>query len=554
MAFELIYEDLTQTVALRLGPGEKVTRPQIDARLHALGFDGFFIHEEALKKLLNSNSVEPVVIAERRNAEMRVTVSDDQMSAKLMIVGPYGGRVASVESALLSLRKANVTYGVDEKAVAALVASAEKLPAGTMEEAVVAHGLQAVDGVDAQFEPQVPTAKDRILRPKVREDGSTDYHDLGDIPTVHQGDVLMRRIPATTGELGRNVIGQVLVPKPGKNIAFDKTSGTVISPGNPDLLVSDRSGAPNSTAHGMVVEDLFRVEKVDVSTGHLNFEGSALVKSDVAMNMKVSCQGSVTIGGFVDSALLTAKGDIIIGKGISGGMSAKGGEMRAKAHADGTVLTSFAQFAELHGGVGVVAEKLLMHCHVRSGGWVRMGGLGGGSSKLIGGEVHAVHYVKTDILGAPNDIHTLVHVSGDFSEITHSLKNCSQEIQSKQNVLRELEKVLEKHRNKMAGPAQPALEQRIVATLNTTEADVRALNRLHDELEKRFQEAADRTRVIVTKRAYPGVEIRISDKVLKLNSECGAGSFVFTLTGIQFRSGDIQIPVDAHKPPVVSPG
>ncbi|MFY0104153.1 flagellar assembly protein A, partial [Acinetobacter baumannii] len=89
---------------------------------------------------------EPVtqVIAERRDGEFSLDVSDDLMTASLTLVPPYGGRAKSVE-VVNAVRAAGITYGILHEQLRGA------LSAGFCNKLVVAQGLMPTPAEPARF-------------------------------------------------------------------------------------------------------------------------------------------------------------------------------------------------------------------------------------------------------------------------------------------------------------------------------------------------------------------------------------------------------------------
>ena len=147
-------------------------------------------------------------IAQRRDAEYRVYVSADRLVAQLQVTPSYGGTPISEETARHELAKARVVFGFDEAAFQSALTN--KLG----EPVTVAKGVAPIPGRDTRFEPLVEVNRERV--PRANEDGRVNWRDLGDIPMVSPGDVLMRRHPPEQGKSGRDVFDNILQAPDGK--------------------------------------------------------------------------------------------------------------------------------------------------------------------------------------------------------------------------------------------------------------------------------------------------------------------------------------------------
>ncbi|WP_157618746.1 FapA family protein, partial [Vibrio sp. HI00D65] len=89
------------------------------------------------------------------------------------------------------------------------------------------------------------------------------------------------------------------------------------------------------------------VSNVDVSTGHVKFKGNVLVSGNIEPGMVVKATGSITVGGFIESAEVQAQGDIKVAKGIIGHTTKEGEPKSCKVFSKGSITASYAQNAEL---------------------------------------------------------------------------------------------------------------------------------------------------------------------------------------------------------------
>ncbi len=94
----------------------------------------------------------------------------------------------------------------------------------------VARGQVPNQGRDTQFVPLVEDVSKRVLRPQQKAgENKLDVRNLGETITVGENDPVMRRLPATKGEMGYTVQGKPIPPKPGKESALVAGKGTNIS-------------------------------------------------------------------------------------------------------------------------------------------------------------------------------------------------------------------------------------------------------------------------------------------------------------------------------------
>jgi hypothetical protein len=101
---------------------------------------------------------------------------------------------------------------------------------------------------------------DRSPRPDSR--GHIDNREHGDIAVVQAGVVLMRRIPAVSGQDGITVRGRILSARKGLDTAFSrKIKGAEISQDDPEQLVAAVAGQPVLSRDGVDVESVLRLRE-----------------------------------------------------------------------------------------------------------------------------------------------------------------------------------------------------------------------------------------------------------------------------------------------------
>ena len=279
------------------------------------GYGAFFIFPGAVESFAArvARADGPIImdIGERRNGSLKVSVANDRMAASVAVSPAYGGRKMDRIDVLEALAGAGVVFGllddVIDRAVARCSEAFER----------VAVGQHAERGKDTQFLSLVPEMTGG--RPKVNEHGYVDYRELDLFVTVPPGVPLMRRVPATTGADGMNVLGEVITAVPGRDHPFaPRFSGAEIDPADPNVLCSAIGGQPVLIARGVTVNPTLTLKNVDFSTGNVKFEGSVRVLEDVAVGMKIKATGDVIVGGMVDAAEIEAGGDVTVARGVIG--------------------------------------------------------------------------------------------------------------------------------------------------------------------------------------------------------------------------------------------
>ena len=370
-------------------------RDDLDAAaLHAWlereGYGDCLVHHEALERAAREakTTLEPfsVPVAERCNATVVVHVATDAMSASLDITPSQGGVPATADDVHHGLALAGVVAGIDDAALAQAVAS------GVCKAVVVARGVLARDGHDAEFDELISAAPNRT--PTVDENGLIDYREHGDVVMVHAGALLMRRRPATPGEPGFTVRGDTLVSKSGLDEPFAaQLVGAKVSNEDPNLLLASQTGHPVRVPGGVMVEPILRLAEVNMTTGNIHYDGTVQVDGEIGQGMQVRATGDIIVGGMVDGGVLQAGGDIT----VTGGVIA-----RAKLRATGAISARFAEAAQLYAGTSINIGDTALECELQSLSQIVVGSSAPQRGRLIGGRATAMMLIQAPLLGSPS--------------------------------------------------------------------------------------------------------------------------------------------------------
>ncbi|MGL5360498.1 MAG: DUF342 domain-containing protein, partial [Shewanella sp.] len=317
---------------------------------------------------------------------MRLTISQDNMQASLSLTAPWGGKAIDLPQILVHLKQHKVCMGLSKLNIERLLAQQHTLKGGERCQGDIAQGKSPCHGTNARLERKVVLARERLLQPQAREDGSVDMRNLGALIVVKPKDLLMVKHPATAGSPGYNVKGEVLKQKPGKDLLLQPGSGTMLDPKDPNRLIATVAGQPVEIRSGMKVDDVLQLKDVDISTGHISFKGSILISGDVHEGMMVKSGGDITVMGFVDSATLEAQGDITVSKGIIG-RQLNANDYSTRIEAQGQISAQFVQYSQLEAKGDILVTKQLLHSRVLTAGSLNVSDASGQRGDLVGGSI-----------------------------------------------------------------------------------------------------------------------------------------------------------------------
>ncbi len=477
-------------------------------------------------------------ILERRDATFAIEIASDSMSASAEITTALGGKHLNAKEILDLAQAANVCKGFSKDQLVKLAERAAKEPAGSIVKGEIAHGKLPIDGKNAYIKHLVASAQDRILRPKERDDGSVDMRDLGDIICVKVGDPLAKKVPHTEGILGYTVTGEILQPAPGEDIEMCVGEGTALSEKNNSILISTLVGLPRIIENGMEVDSVYRLKSVDISTGHVKFEGSVIIDGNVGEGMKVAATGDISIGGFVESATLDAGRDITIGNGIIGKkqdiavVDIAKASMSVNIKAGGKVYAKYSQYANIICD-SLRIEKQMMHNIVKVDKTLWVGNQDKANGKLIAGHVSAGESVSAGIVGATAGSFTVITFSDKMNDYLQRIEEIDVSIKSETDQSNELRSAAIKLKSLPKEKSKPEILTKVVANYKYHIEKMADLAFEKESLDEVLQDYINNVYVEANERVYHGVQVIIGEFQEKSRREYGPSRFSYKARKVQ---------------------
>ncbi len=505
----------------------ELTKEIVRQRLEVLKLDHLFIADHLLfdfiRRYKNAKEGFEAEIGEARDATCDIRLPKDKMEATLMLTPCFGGKPLTLEDIKQLLTEKGIVYGVvsDEEIE-------KMLAAGSAINFVVAKGLPTIPGTDTQFQNLMPEIKER--KPHIDLQGTVDYRELGEIVTVHKGDVVMRRIPPVEGKKGYNVMGDLIMPYKGKDIPFSPDKkGVYVDPNDSNQLLSETTGMPVAVPQGIIVQPIFTVRQVDFKSGNVHFDGAVIVKGDVMEGMKVYAledviiEGSV-IDGIVESggnisvkgsvigtSQLNANGEITVKSGVQGYKLTSDYESEnpfCKIVARGSVMLNFVEHFSVESSMDIIIEKYALSSKLLAESKISVGKIKSKKAAIIGGTAWAMMGIKAGALGAESGIRTCVHaglnpyIQQRIDELKKQLEPNLQEQDNVKKILNFIEEHPEKNKD--------GVSTRLTHTLNKLIMDAQLYEaELHDLNENLtlINDAKITAEVIV----YAGVEVQLAN-------------------------------------------
>ena len=352
-------------------------------------------------------------------------VARDSLTATLLLQRSGPNTVPPLKQDLMDeLSKEKVTFGINEILLDDLCAN----PVYNRE-FTIAQGHPPVVGRDGALNYLVETH--RILRPKILEDDTADYRDLGFLQNVAVDQPLCEIRYAEKGKDGMDVHGKVLDGKYGRNPMNPSGTGTRFNADKTMLLAAVDGNV--DVKHGKInINEVLTVSGgVDFSTGSLEFPGDIIVYGDVLSGFVIKSGGSIVIRGIVEGAHLDAQSDIVISEGVNG-------MRRGTISAGGNVKCRHIQSCYVN-TVGNVYADTIMYCVIECSGNLE---LAGKRAVLIGGRNSITGRLYAKTIGTSSHVATVINMCSTGIEKSHLIARLGGQIKQLDDEIRKLMQIM----------------------------------------------------------------------------------------------------------------
>ena len=437
--------------------------------------------ESAINDLVNKfNRAIPcqIIIAHKTDATFKIIISPDKMKAYVDVKPAKGGAPVALENLIVELTEKEIDVNCIDHA-----GLNEVIVAQTPNKILAAAGKDPRAGQDTQFRVLVPEHNVEVLEED--EHGIIDYLAGKIYVTIAADTPMMKRTPPQDGKEGIDIFGQSILATSGKEIAFaTKMPGTYFAEDNPDLLMAEISGHPVFFNDGARVDKTLEFDNVDLTTGHVKFDGSVFVKGEVRPDMKIEVTGDVFIKGAVERALVTAGNNITVAGGILGDTPSGAPEQGLATfecflEAGGSIEAKFINLASVIAKNDIIVKEYAFNSLLMSETNITLG-QNGGKGKLVGGQTRAGHTVIAKVLGnqAYNATEILVGASALNFELLKKLKFVrDQRIDQARQLRVLLENIKAQNKQEKLGQLELNRAKKIHQTLLRLQTDLNEIDR-----------------------------------------------------------------------------
>ncbi|MCX4269051.1 MAG: FapA family protein [Lachnospiraceae bacterium] len=441
------------------------------------------------------------VIDNFERSDSIVYISDDKMTATLDLVKPQEGSSYTVKQLILLLNSNGVKQGINQQMLQQMIDNQLYYTATT-----VAQGKVPKDGQDGRYQFFFQVGKSST--PKVLPDGTVDYLNMDLFESVTVGQVVAEYIPATNGEYGYTVAGDLMTPKKGANLPPLRGSGFTVSE-DKKQYISILNGKVELKDDGKLeISNIYNITgNLDISIGNVRFDGDVYVSGNVSAGLSIMAKGNVVIDGTVESVNIRSGGDVILRKGMMGG-----GE--GKIEAEGSVTGRFFEAVTIK-AKGPIRGDYFLNCKITTEDILEVTGVKG---VILGGSVRALKLIKAQTLGNSAELPTIVEtgVTDQYMRRYNEIGQMLAKVDSEVSIL---------ERNAAMFETAAARARKVRVDDPTYLKIKQVLQMKYDERERLHQQRKEMSDAIAMKgnskvriigTVFPGVKVIIDSEILNV--------------------------------------
>ena len=365
------------------------------------------------------------------------------------------------------LRNHDITTTVDLEQIA--IFCTEAAQGRDPQQFILAKGREPIHGKDGWFELIVATGKEKSDLVE-DESGRVDFKSLQSFSNVEPGQHIGTSHPPTTGEPGSTISNEIIQPKEGKVNNVIAGSGVKFSDDGIQAITEQAGRVIFDNNVLSIVEEFVVHGNVDLSVGHISFNGFVDIKGDILDDFNISATKGINITGAVGDCQISSDGPVTIGA-----MSGRG---NGKIICNGTLQARYLNQVrvECRGDVNISHEA--RNSVIKATGSINIP-----KGMVTGGEIVALEGVEVKILGARSGAKTSV-TSGVYFPEADRLQHLRSQLKSLVDQIKKIGKTLNSLNKKPFTSQRKALREAI-------ELRIGILSQRHVNLEVERKEAAE---------------------------------------------------------------
>lgn len=437
-----------------------------------------------------------------------VTISPDQMEAVLTLFPPLPGALPlQVEDLSELLKQEGIRYGLNPAILQNCLEQSrkeQKIITGSL----IAKGSHPIPGVNAhlRFEVEIGSIPGKIMG-----NGRIDFHERKLFISVHKGQLIATKVPATSGTPGINVLGHPIPQQQGQDITVSTVDNAIYDETNGEIRAT-KPGVLSVVNTTIKVSSKLTISgDINFSTGNIEAHDAVDIGGSIMPGFQVNVHGDLKIGGGVRSATVISKGNVVIQEGVSGKQTI----MRVAGDVD----LPYVEQATITAGGTVIIRKQAYYSRIFAGGDIHCQE----ASTVLGGIIMAGGNLSLGQVGSDTAAPVLIAAGTDGKQYLR-YEALHQEILDKEE---ELEHCLQLHGH----DSQLPFHRVMTGELEEMNEELNQLNLATDKHADTPEEMAYMLRsrsITVHGLIFAGTKLRIGNVTKVLESTMSARRFTLS--------------------------
>ncbi len=457
------------------------------------GNNGFLVRYDSIIKFI------PVT----NNGACEITINEDKTRVTAKIFPATVGGIKLSENNVMQIIKRNgITVNLEMLEITGALDYVNKNNE-ILDDVIVAKSREPKLGIEGWTEYLFNN--ERKSGPVIKEDGTTDYHNMNLIESVVADQKVGIFHQMVEGVDGYDVFGKIIVPPKVKEGKPPKGQNIYYSEEEPTHILSKVDGHIALVRGEIIINNLYNIRgDVDFNTGSIVCKGSLNITGNVKNGFDLDMSQTITIGGYLNDSQLIAGGDVIIRGGFKGT-----GEGKIKS--GGNVAIRYIREQTVYSKGDISVEKEVVESKLFAKGDVKSI-----SNKLIivGGRLIAGGNVDVHTLGNEYGMETIIEAGYDY-EVIAAIKNNDEQRMKIKSDLNEYKVQIE---NNMGNGVVTKLAKALLIKSQMMKKEFEVLQTKRDVLKKSISNSS-KSKVIVSDKIYPGVRIVIDGFKFEVNEE-----------------------------------
>jgi uncharacterized protein (DUF342 family) len=373
-----------------------------------------------------------VMAGNKNDGNLSVIFSENDIEARADFNPPVGkGAPVTEDYVSTVLERLNIVYGILWETIREAIAACNR-NRKPVKDVLFARGDSPVTEVAEYFEINPHLNREPEPKP-AGKNARIDYRAYSPFVIVKKDQALARLQPRINGRDGKNIHGALVpysIQRP------EGVSGGEYTRTEGNLILAEINGQLIENKKVLSVQNSLVIKGgVGYATGNIVFPGDVVIDGPVSDGFKIYSGGSITIKQTFDVSEVSTRGDL----SVAGGMIGRG---RALVKVGGALKTKFIENCRVAVRKNITVESEIINSSVFTMENLDMGDKG----LILGGDINAIHGIRTGGIGKKSGKATRIHCGIDFT--------AQQEKEKNNNTLRILAAKLAKLRELMALPEE----------------------------------------------------------------------------------------------------